>query len=190
MSPGTWLHEPPAWRWVGDDLEVTTGPETDFWQRSHNGAIRDSGHFLGTEVTGDFTASVCMRGAYRDRYDQAGLMVRLSEAVWVKAGIEYVDAEQHRSVVVTRGYSDWSVAPLTPAPAAFWTRIERSGGSLRIEGSVDGRVWELMRIGWLTEERTVGVGPMCASPEGSGFEVTFSDLHIDGVSTGSRGSPT
>ena len=53
-------------------------------------------------------------GAYWDQYDQAGLMVRFNERVWLKCGVEFVDGVQHASAVVTREHSDWSVAPLWP----------------------------------------------------------------------------
>lgn len=174
-----WLHPPAAWRWTGGGLQVTTAPDTDFWQRTHYGFIRDSGHHLATPMSGDFTASVCIAGDYRHQYDQAGLMVRLSDEVWVKAGIEFVDGVQRASVVVTRTYSDWSVAPLDPTPDVFWIRIAREGGALTIDGSVDGQTWELMRIAWLTDDAVVEVGPMCASPDGSGFPVTFRELRIE-----------
>jgi len=40
-----WLNEPPAWQQNGDVLTVTAGPRTDFWRKTHDGGVRDSGHF-------------------------------------------------------------------------------------------------------------------------------------------------
>jgi regulation of enolase protein 1 (concanavalin A-like superfamily) len=55
-------------------------------------------------------------------YDQAGLMVRVDEANWVKGGMD-VGGVRQVSAVVTREYSDWSVAPLPGNPAAIWLRL-------------------------------------------------------------------
>ena len=60
-------------------------------------------------VTGDFTAEVTVDGRYEALYDQAGLMIRLSESNWIKAGVEYTDGEPYFSTVVTNDTSDWSL---------------------------------------------------------------------------------
>lgn len=45
----------------------------------------------------------------RAQFDQAGAMVLVDESCWVKAGIEFCDAQPRLSCVVTNeGYSDWS----------------------------------------------------------------------------------
>lgn len=173
-----WLNEPGRWEGREDRLDVRTDPDTDFWQRTHYGFRRDSGHFFYREMTRDFTASVQVEGRYRDQYDQAGLMLRASDQVWLKAGIEYVDGAQQASVVVTRSYSDWSVSPLAPAAERFWVRVTRQGGNISVEGSTDGETYALLRIAWLIDDAPLQVGAMCASPEGSGFDVTFHELRV------------
>src|SRR5687768_13773727 len=107
-----WLNEPPEWREENGVLTVTTGPKTDFWRETHYGFTRDDGHLRYETTEGDFTASVTFRCHYRKLYDQAGLMLRLDERNWVKAGIEFVGDRQRLSVVVTRDFSDWSTMPL------------------------------------------------------------------------------
>src|SRR5262245_48824521 len=121
----SWHNPPPSWDERDGVLIVTTAPQTDFWRKTHYGFGRDSGHFYGREWRGDFVAEVKVGGAYRDLYDQAGLMVRVDEATWLKCGIELVDGVQQASVVVTRDYSDWSVLPLTANPPAIWLRLTR-----------------------------------------------------------------
>ena len=111
-----WLNEPAEWARDGDALTVRADPGTDFWRTTHYGFIRDNGHCLARPWEGDFVASVLVDGDYRDRYDQAGLMVRLDETTWLKCGVEYVGGVHLASVVVTRDVSDWSVAPLPPDP--------------------------------------------------------------------------
>lgn len=175
-----WLNEPPSWEGDASRLHVRTGPDTDFWRETHYGFIRDNGHAYLTRVTGDFVATVEVEGHYRELYDQAGLMVRASPTDWLKAGIEFVDGAQLASVVVTRTYSDWSATPLEPAPERFAVRVTREGTAVSIDGSTDGgATWRFMRVAWLSEAAAWQVGPMCATPQGSGFDVVFHDLRIE-----------
>jgi hypothetical protein len=88
MNQLHWLNEPPAWTFEDGRLEVTTGHQTDFWRVTHYGFIRDDGHVYGQNVTGDCITSVRFSGDYRHLYDQAGLMVRLDEKNWIKAGYD------------------------------------------------------------------------------------------------------
>jgi len=174
-----WYNEPTDWYRQGDRIAVTTDPKTDFWRKTHYGFIRDNGHFCYQPVSGDFTADVSFSGRYTDQYDQAGLMVRLDEANWLKCGIEYVDGVQQASVVVTRDYSDWSVVPLDPAPAKLWLRLTRQGDAVEVHYSLDGETYVMIRVAYLPAADEAEVGLMCASPEGAGFTVTFEDLAID-----------
>jgi regulation of enolase protein 1 (concanavalin A-like superfamily) len=168
-----WFNEPASCSRDGEQLTIRTAPGTDFWRKTHYGFIRDNGHFLPHQVEGDFIAEADFDGAYRDLYDQAGLMVRENERTWVKAGIEFVAGMRNASVVVTRDYSDWSVLPLERSAEQFSLRIEREGGALSVFYSETGQNFRLLRIAFLTETRNLQVGPMAASPEGSGFDVTF-----------------
>jgi regulation of enolase protein 1 (concanavalin A-like superfamily) len=172
-----WLNEPPAWSEHGSELRLTTAPDTDFWRTTHYGFVRDSGHFRYRGVAGDFAARVQIEGAYRDQYDQAGLMVRLDQATWMKCGIEYVDGRQWASAVITRELSDWSVVELEPAPARLWFEVRRTGEAVQVSygENAPGR---LLRLGALTRDRELGVGVMAASPEGRGFEVVLSDFAV------------
>ena len=168
-----WLNEPPAWEARGETLIVTAGPQTDFWRTTHYGFVRDTGHLWFQSWDGDFIADVKVTGDYRDQYDQAGLMVRLDERVWLKCGIEFVDGVQHASAVVTRDHSDWSVAPLPASPRSVWLRVSRAGPDVEVRVSVDGQRYDLLRLGRLTDARTLLIGPMCAAPDGAGFDVAF-----------------
>ncbi|NTU81344.1 MAG: DUF1349 domain-containing protein, partial [Chloroflexales bacterium] len=104
-----WAHEPPAWQ-LTDVLELTTAPDTDYWQRTHYGFQRDNGHFFFTPLRGDFTLRAELHSAPNAQYDQCGLLARASAATWVKCSAEYETATQSRlgSVVTNHGYSDWS----------------------------------------------------------------------------------
>lgn len=177
-----WYNPPKQWHADGDTITVTTDPSTDFWQITHYGFRRDNGHFYYQEAEGDFTLDVKIVGAYRDLYDQAGLMVRLDETNWMKCGIEYVNGVQHASAVVTRIYSDWSVVALAPNPEALWLRVKRSGDALEVSFSLDGGTYTMLRTAYFPTTPVVQAGIMCASPDGSGFEARFEGLRLTPVS--------
>jgi hypothetical protein len=173
-----WLNEPVIWHDDTGTLRLTTDAQTDFWRKTHDGGIRDNGHFYFQSVTGDFTAEVKVTGAYQALYDHAGIMVRRDEATWLKCGIEYVDGVQYASAVVTRDYSDWSILPLKPAPPHIFLRVKRDLHTLEVSYSPDGETYTLIRQAFLTTEETVDVGLMAAAPKGEGFEVAFEGFTI------------
>ncbi len=173
-----WLNEPPAWKQRGDVLSVTTAPGTDFWRKTHDGGIRDTGHAFLMPWRGDFIAEVAVSADYRDQYDQAGLMIRLDETVWLKCGIELLDGLHQVSAVVTRDVSDWSVVPLPTPPATLRLLVDRIGGTIEVRYGLDHGSATLLRQTYLTDAETLGVGPMCASPKGRGLTATFRGFSV------------
>lgn len=133
MTDFTWLNEPRNWNVENGVLTLKTEANTDFWQTTFYGFRRHSGHARLQAVSGDFTASVVVRGDYRELYDQAGLMLIIDETHWLKTGIEFTDGLMHFSVVVTNGTSDWSVIPLAQAQpnAEVHIRLTRHEAALR-----------------------------------------------------------
>jgi uncharacterized protein len=175
---GNWLNEPSEWSRTSAELQVVTDQSTDFWRKTHYGFTRDKGHFLGFETKGDFTAELRVRARYEALYDQAGLMVRLDETRWVKAGVELSDGRGMLSSVLTDGISDWSIGVFDGNPAEFWLRATVSAGVLRLQASADGTTWPLMRLASFPQAATYRVGPMCCTPERAGLRVAFSDFRI------------
>lgn len=181
-----WFNEPQRWQQSGEVLHVTADANTDFWRKTHYGFIRDNGHVYYAHVTGDFIVEVKVIGAYRELYDQAGLMVRIDDAHWIKTGIEFVHGVQYVSAVVTNDFSDWSVAPL-PNPSALWLRLVRKAEAAEIFYSLDGIEYTLLRIAYLLPSAEAWVGVMCAAPDGKGFEVVFEDFTIHAASDEGEG---
>ena len=179
-----WLNEPPVWRADHERLHVVTGPNTDFWRVTHYGFVRDNGHFYYEERTGDFTIQVKIDAKYDALYDQAGVMIRLDPANWIKAGVEYTDGLRHFSAVVTRDFSDWSVLP-ADSTGPVWLRLTKIGSAIRIQYSMDGISFPMLRLAYFPEERHIQAGLMCCSPEREGFEVEFSEFRIgEAITTG------
>jgi len=173
-----WLNEPAEFSVEDGRITVRSAPQTDFWRVTHDGGVRDSGHFYYRPVSGDFTVSVRFRGAYQDLYDQAGLMLRVDEANWLKCGVEFADGRQNASVVVTRTYSDWSIEPLAGAPEAFWLRVVREGVTCSVYYALDGTHYQMLRQAYFTDRPSVDVGLMVASPIGGGFTAVFEDFSV------------
>jgi uncharacterized protein len=176
-----WLNEPPEWRDENGVLNVTTGAKTDFWRETHYAFIRDDGHLRYENVEGDVTATVAFRGDYRALYDQAGLMLRLDERNWVKAGIEFVGDRQRLSVVVTRDFSDWSTTPLPVATEWVHLRLSRRGSAIQVEWAPEkegASAFQMLRLAYLSAGGSSLVGPMCCSPERAGFQAEFRNFAV------------
>ena len=176
----SWLNEPPSWQAAGDELSIVTANETDFWQETFYGFHSDDGHAFLKPVSGDFSASAVVTGAYRHLYDQAGLMLRIDPLTWIKTGIEYTDGLMHFSVVVTRNVSDWSVIPLPDATPGddLHVRLTRHGEAVRVQYRIGAAAgWQMARLAPFSgAEAKVGV--MACSPQRAGFEARFREVTV------------
>lgn len=177
----TWLNAPESAFLTSEGLTVVTANETDFWRGTFYGFWRDSGHFHHKTVSGDFTAEVTITGKFDTLYDQAGLMLRLSETHWLKAGIEYTDGQMHFSVVVTNDNSDWSQMPLEASGGRIRLRLTRHAEAIRVQyEDPASKKWKAARLAYLPKSESIELGIMCCSPQRQGFEVTFSDFTVTG----------
>lgn len=182
-----WRRPPPRWRSGGGELLVATAAGTDFWQGTHYGFRVDNGHALLAGLAGDFVLETRVRVAPIHRYDQAGLMVRLSPACWLKTSVEHEPGEPSRlgAVVTNGGWSDWStqdVGPEAARDAAF--RVTRRGADYLVEASPGGTAggWTQIRLARLHDDPgsggTVRAGLYACSPKAAGFEARFLRLTV------------
>ena len=178
FSGGRWLNQPQDFVTDGAGLHVVTDAGSDFWQETYYGFKRDSGHFYGFQTDGDFTAQLRVQGQFKELYDQAGIMVRVDETHWMKAGIELSDGRAMLSSVVTNGQSDWATNPYEGNPENFWIRATVKEGVLRLQVSSDSNTWALMRLCPFPVSSSYTVGPMICSPERGGLKVSFSDWQL------------
>ncbi len=175
-----WHNPPASWSVDENGLKMTAAAETDFWNNTHYGFRHSNGHMFGLLTQGDFTAVVVFSAAYSALYDQAGIMLRVDDDNWLKAGIEYTDGLPHASTVVTRAdQSDWSVVPLpAEAMAEMHLRLTRHGDALRVQYRWGAARWAMSRLAYLDMPESVAVGPMACSPVGTGLDVRFSTFEI------------
>ena len=118
------------------------------------------------------------------QYDQAGLMVRLSPACWLKTSVEFEpDGSSRLGAVVTNGqYSDWSTQPIAAEVRTVWFRIRAEDCDYIIESSFDGQKWEQIRMAHLHERaaaKSVLCGLYACSPKAAGYEAEFGFLSFE-----------
>jgi len=174
----TWLHQPEHWREAGDTLTATAPPGTDYWRVTHYGFIHDNGPFRYQQRSGNFEAKVRVAAKYHELYHHAGLMIRIDDQNWIKAGIELLNGKQSVGAVVTREFSDWSVLPLADDPAFLWLRLQRFHDTVQVSHSRDNQRWSMIRLAYFPPQVTVSIGMMAAAPGKQALEVTFDHFSI------------
>lgn len=173
-----WFNEPSQWEIKDKKLTLFATPQSDYWRIAHYGFTVDDAPFLYTTYGGEFEAKVKITGDYRERYDQAGMMIRIDHENYIKTGIEYVDGKYNLSAVVTHHTSDWSVITLDRAVPFIWIKAIRRLDAVEIYYSYDDQTYTLMRIAWLQDNTPVQVGLMAASPDGQGFQASFEHFQV------------
>ncbi len=177
-SGGRWLNPPGSVVQDGANLLVTAEAGSDFWQGTFYGFHRDSGHALLAPVAVGSAVEVSFLVDYTTLYDQAGLLVRVDELTWVKAGVEISDGVPQLAAVVTHGVSDWSTAAMPDwAGKVVTLRASRSADALTLRARVDGE-WQMFRLAPFPDLPAVA-GPYCASPEHGGLTVRFTCWRTD-----------
>ena len=172
-----WHNDPAVWEERDGVISLTTLPGTDLWREPIDGGIRNTAHEYTDRIEGDFTAEVSVSGNYGHLYDQAGLIVRFDGENWMKCGVEYMEGRQYASVVVARGWSDWSIVEIDNPPE-LRIRTEYVDGTLKINMASGDTDYKLMRKTFFPGCSGADVGIMAASPKGPGLAVRFSGFSI------------
>ena len=176
LDSGTWLNEPEAVKTEQHRLLVTAKENSDFWRITSYGFIHESGHALLNDFAQDSAVELTWLLNYREQFDQAGLLIWSDEENWIKAGIEFADGKPQLGAVVTRGKSDWSVAPVESwMNKPVQLRVSRAGDAVTIRARCEGD-WELVRLAPLDPDRDWQVGLHLASPSRAGLEIEFLEL--------------
>lgn len=173
-----WFNEPASWNISDGLLTMDVTPHSDYWRISHYGFTVDDAPFYYAEYGGEFEAKVKITGAYKARFDQAGMMIRIDHENYIKTGIEFVDGKYNLSTVVTHHTSDWSVIALDHPVEHVWIKAVRRLDAVEIFYSFDDKTYTLMRNAWLEANRPVRIGMFAACPDGNGFKATFSDFMV------------
>lgn len=197
FTQARWLNQPKQNRITADAVEITTDPETDFWQRSYYGFRNDNAHALQVERDDNFTFTTKVTFDYQKQFDQCGVVIYIDSDNWFKASVEYENASFSRlgSVVTNLGYSDWATNDIETL-STMWYRLSRRGPDFLIESSFDGETFRQMRIfhlhglGETTAEmghrdppippaQPVTFGLYACSPARSSFTARFSNFNLE-----------
>jgi regulation of enolase protein 1 (concanavalin A-like superfamily) len=173
-----WFNEPAQWQVKDKSLIMQVTPKSDYWRISHYGFTVDDAPFCYATYGGEFEAKVKLTGAYKARFDQMGLMLRIDHKNYIKTGVEFVDGKFNISTVVTHGKSDWSVTPLDKVPPFIWIKVVRRLDAVEIYYSLDDKNYIMTRNAPLKDNTPVMVGLMAASPDGNGFEAKFEHFSV------------
>lgn len=174
-----WFNEPAKWEIKsGNTFVMQTPAKTDYWRVSHYGFTVDDAPFYYATYGGEFEAKVKITGNYKTTFDQMGLMLRIDEKNWIKAGVEYVDGKMNVSTVVTHNTSDWSVVQLDKPVRSLWIKAVRRLDAVEVFYSFDDKEYIMARNCWLQDNTPVMVGLMAACPDGEGFEAIFEQFKV------------
>ena len=177
-----WTRPPRDFSVSPEEIRITTEPGTDLWQRTYYGFQNDNAPVLQLE-TDETRFSFTVRTDFdsKHRFDQCGVAVYLDSENWLKASIEYENAEYQRlgSVVTNLGYSDWATSDIPASVRSMWYRLSRREADYCIECSTDGVHFQQMRICHLhAGAGTIRFGVYACSPENSSFEAVFSHMEL------------
>ena len=174
----TWFNEPAQWEIKDKKLIMAVTPQSDYWRISHYGFTLDDAPFYYSTYGGEFETKVKITGDYNARFDQMGLMLRIDEQNYIKAGVEFVDGKFNLSTVVTHKTSDWIVIVLEKTPPFLWIKAVRRLDAVEIFYSFDDKEYTMMRNAYLQDNTPVQVGFMAASPDGKGFRATLKNFTV------------
>ncbi|MBE6635431.1 MAG: DUF1349 domain-containing protein [Ruminococcaceae bacterium] len=175
-----WIRAPKKYSISDERIEIVTEPHTDLWQRTYYHFRNDNAPLLQMETDEKFFSfTVRTQFDSKHRFDQCGIVMYLDSENWLKASIEYENADfQHLgSVVTNHGYSDWATTEINADIRSMWYRLSRREDDYLIECSSDGVSFRQMRVChmWNGGGR-VQFGIYAASPEDSSFTAVFTDM--------------
>ncbi|MCM3695430.1 DUF1349 domain-containing protein [Microbacterium oleivorans] len=173
-SEGTWTTPPPAAAERDGRLLVTAAEGSDAWRLTSYGFVHDSEHALLAPMPDGTAMEVEFDAAFEAQFDQAGLFVRVDDARWVKAGVEFSDGDLQLGAVVTDGMSDWSLAPVPEwLGRRITVRVSRSGNALTMRAGAAGDPLRLVRVIPFAAGLEAAAGPFVCAPTRAGLTVPF-----------------
>ena len=178
-----WIREPRQYTIQDGQIEITTMPGTDLWQRTYYHFRNDNAPVLQMETDERFFSFIVrtdFTGAHH-RFDQCGIVMYLDSENWLKGSVEYENEEfQHLgSVVTNHGWSDWATTAIPAQVKTMWYRFSRREDDYCIECSQDGEHFSQMRVCHMREGAgRIRFGIYACSPEDSSFTAVFDHMEL------------
>lgn len=171
-----WLNEPANLNYNEAGMEILTAPQTDFWQHKQHHISKDNGHFFYCRQDGNFSSVVHWSFKDSGGFRQCGLMLRLDDRNWIKAGLMSADSDQPQigTVVTAGGYSDWATTSTPEISNEIWFKVKRLNGDYLLFYSADGQVYKQLRmLHFQSEYPEIKVGAYACSPQNQSFLCTL-----------------
>ncbi|MEW2431662.1 DUF1349 domain-containing protein [Micromonospora sp. NPDC047644] len=170
---------------VAGAVTVSAQPRTDIFIDPSGGAGQDAAQPALNAATlladlppeGDFQFSARVTVAFAATFDAGVLLIWRDERCWGKLCFEFSpEAEPMIVSVICRGVADDANA-FVVAGRSVWLRVSRIGRVYAYHASLDGRIWQLIRVfsfdGDTARDR---IGFAGQSPTGEGCDVTFDNI--------------
>ena len=173
-------------------LIVEAAEGSDWWRDTAYGFRHENGHALLTEWPLDTAVEIDFDlTGFTGDFDQAGLLIWVDDAHWIKAGVEHSDGHQQLGAVVTVGASDWSTGRVDDWVGTTVTvRASRIADAVVIRArSSHDTAWRLVRVAGFPHQ-TALVGPMLCAPMRAGFRVRFVDWRVTEADVELHADPT
>jgi uncharacterized protein len=171
---GRWLNPPPSAVEDAGAMVVTAAAGTDLWRDTAYGFRHENPHALLRPLEAGRAIEVSWIADYDGTFDQAGALLWVDDATWLKAGVEFSDGVAQVGAVATRGLSDWSMAPVPEWHGRELTiRLSRAGDAVTVRARVEAEPWRMVRLAPLDPEAAAEAGPYWCAPERDGLTVRF-----------------
>ncbi|RJE83892.1 DUF1349 domain-containing protein [Paenibacillus sp. 1011MAR3C5] len=189
-NQGSWTTKPVSVSVEDGCLKAVAENGSDYWEKTLYEFEHRNGHALLVPWEDSHAVEVTFRlDSFTELYDQAGLMLWYGQEQWIKAGVEINDGVPHLAVVVTDGYSDWSLAPVSDwAGQEVTIRASRMKDAVILRARSGSEGWRTIRVARFPYPEGKQAGPFFCAPTRSGLEVVFTrwvqtapdaELHMD-----------
>lgn len=178
----------------GSTLVLRAPAKKDFWRRTFYTPLLVKSDASGllypapSPASGEeFTLQLDFRFSPVSQFDQAGVLLFIDEARWMKCGIEYCDGSPRLSVVVCNEFSDWSTQHWHENGVRLKVHSVQQSSSFVVEASPLGKSdYQFVRIGHLDSVQGSDgqwlpwrVGPFAACPTAQkGCQAVFTAFSI------------
>ena len=179
----TWIRPPKVFSITPEKITITTEPNTDLWQRTYYGFQNDNAPVLQAKLSQKYFTFIAKTNfASKTRFDQSGIVMYLDSENWFKASVEYENEKIQRlgCVVTQNGFSDWSSSDISAEIKSIWFRFSRRESDYYLEYSLDGKMWNQMRMFHFfkgNEEINLGIYACSPNKEGS-FVAEFTNMEL------------
>lgn len=183
-----------SFKWINEStseykdgvLTLQATDNTDYF----NSPVKENGFFpqpvfnaslYYTELTGDFVFKARGSLEFLNTYDAAALMVYENENVWAKFALENSDMPCRKPAVVsvvTNRISDDCNGPVVDGNS-LWFQITRVDDCFAFHYSLDGEVYNMVRVFTLPVGQTVKVGFEAQAPMGPGGQRHYDHISIE-----------